>query len=129
MSICIGSPVSSLIESIVSELEISHCADPNFNFNSSAFLNEIPVTKDISLLKFIHDFTSESLVSNVNEFNSRGLLQPQDQFGGVPKATVQRIEILFNQVEFGADPEILKKELDRWGLFDHYEERFLNLFK
>ena len=76
---------------------------------------------DVSLLKFIHDFTSE--------FNSRGLLQPQDQFGGVPKAAIQRIEILFNQVEFGADPEILKKELDRWGLFDHYEERFLNLFK
>ena len=84
---------------------------------------------DVSLLKFIHDFTSESLVSNVNEFNSRGLLQPQAQFGGVPKAAVQRIEILFNQVAFGADPEILKKELDRWGLFDHYEERFLNLFK
>ena len=84
---------------------------------------------DVSLLKFIHDFTSESLVSNVNEFNSRGLLQPQAQFGGVPKAAIQRIEILFNQVEFGADPEILKKELDRWGLFDHYEERFLNLFK
>ena len=84
---------------------------------------------DVSLLKFIHDFTSESLVSNVNEFNSMGLLQPQGQFGGVPKAAVQRIEILFNQVEFGADPEILKKELDRWGLFDHYEERFLNLFK
>ena len=84
---------------------------------------------DVSLLKFIHDFTSESLVSNINEFSSRGLLQPQDQFGGVPKAAVQRIEILFNQVGFGADPEILKKELDRWGLFDHYEERFLNLFK
>ena len=84
---------------------------------------------DVSLLKFIHDFTSESLISNINEFNSRGLLQPQDQFGGVPKAAVQRIEILFNQVGFGADPEILKKELDRWGLFDHYEERFLNLFK
>ena len=84
---------------------------------------------DVSLLKFIHDFTSESLVSNVNEFNSMGLLQPQGKFGGVPKAAVQRIEILFNQVEFGADPEILKKELDRWGLFDHYEERFLNLFK
>ena len=84
---------------------------------------------DVSLQKFIHDFTSESLVSNINEFNSRGLLQPQDQFGGVPKAAVQRIEILFNQVGFGADPEILKKELDRWGLFDHYEERFLNLFK
>ena len=84
---------------------------------------------DVSLLKFIHDFTSESLVSNINEFNSRGLLQPQDQFGGVPKDAFQRIEILFNQVGFGADPEILKKELDRWGLFDHYEERFLNLFK
>ena len=84
---------------------------------------------DVSLLKFIHDFTSESLVSNVNEFNSRGLLQPQGQYGGVPKAAIQRIEILFNQVGFGADPEILKKELDRWGLFDHYEERFLNLFK
>ncbi len=83
---------------------------------------------DVSLLKFIHDFTSESLVSNVNEFNSRGLLKPQVNFGGVPKAAIHRIKILFEQVELGADPEILKKELDRWGLFEHYEERFLGLF-
>ena len=83
---------------------------------------------DVSLLKFIHDFTAESLVQNVSEFNSRGLLNPQPNFGGVPKATIQRIEILFNEVKKGADPEILKTELDRWGLFDHYEERFLGLF-
>lgn len=83
---------------------------------------------DVSLLKFIHDFTSESLISNVNEFSSRGLLKPQVNFGGVPKAAIHRIDILFEQVESGADPEILKKELDRWGLFEHYEERFLGLF-
>jgi len=46
----------------------------------------------------------------------------------VPKAAIHRIDILFEQVESGADPEILKKELDRWGLFEHYEERFLGLF-
>ena len=26
-------------------------------------------------------------------------------------------------------PDLLKRELDRWGLFDFYEDRFLALFR
>jgi len=44
-------------------------------------------------------------------------------------AAIQKIEQMFEEVERGANPEILKQELDRWGLFQYYEGRFLNLFR
>ena len=113
--------VNEVSNNIISEL------DKN-NDKLTAVIVGVDELWDVSLLKFIHDFTAESLVKNVSDFNSRGLLNPQSAFGGVPKATIQRIEILFKEIEKGADPEILKKELDRWGLFEHYEERFLGLF-
>ena len=84
---------------------------------------------DVALLKFIHEFTSSSATQNVQEFQSRGLLDPQPRYGGVPRAAIQQVERLFLQVERGGDAEILKRELDRWGLFEHYEDRFLRLFR
>jgi hypothetical protein len=36
---------------------------------------------------------------------------------------------MFAEVEDGGDPDVLKHELDRWGLFKHYEDRFLNIFR
>jgi len=84
---------------------------------------------DVSLLKFIYEYTAASLVKNVHEFQARGLLEPQPALGGVPKAVVQRIERLFQEVERGGDPHRLKEELDRWGLFEYYEDRFLGLFR
>ena len=41
----------------------------------------------------------------------------------------EQIERLFEEVHKGADVEILKRELDRWGLFSHYENQFLDLFE
>lgn len=84
---------------------------------------------DIALLKFIYEFTSSSAVQNVQEFQSRGLLDAQPNLGGVPRAAAQQIEHLFESVERGGDPDVLKRELDRWGLFQYYEDRFLNLFR
>ena len=84
---------------------------------------------DVALLKFIYEFTASSAIQNVQEFQARGLLDPQPQQGGVPKAAVQQIERLFQEIERGANPDILKRELDRWGLFEHYEDRFLGLFR
>ena len=84
---------------------------------------------DVALLKFIYEFTSFSAMQNVHEFQSRGLLEPQPNLGGVPRAAVQQIERLFQEVARGSNPDILKRELDRWGLFEHYEDRFLNLFR
>ena len=84
---------------------------------------------DVALLKFIYEFTSSSVAGNVQEFQARGLLDPQPQLGGVPSAAVQAIDRLFLEVQQGANPDILKRELDRWGLFEAYQDRFLDLFR
>lgn len=84
---------------------------------------------DVALLKFIYEFTSSSVAGNIQEFQTRGLLDPQPQAGGVPKAAVQAIERLFMEVQQGANPEMLKRELDRWGLFELYQDRFLGIFR
>ena len=84
---------------------------------------------DVALLKFIFEFTSSSVAGNVQEFQSKGLLDPQPEFAGAPRAAIQRIERLFMDVRRGADPDDLKRELDRWGLFEHYQDRFLAIFR
>ena len=82
---------------------------------------------DISLIKSTYEITAASLRSNVDEFNATGLLNPDPDLG-VPRAAIQRIEGLFRDVERGGDPELLRRELDRWDLFDRYQDRFLGLF-
>jgi hypothetical protein len=82
---------------------------------------------DVSLMKFIYDLTSSSLGSNVSELRSRGLLQMDD---GVPQDARHRIERLFGRARAGdADPADVHRELERWGLFDEYQDRFLALFR
>jgi len=84
---------------------------------------------DVSLLKFIYEYTAESVAGNVGDLAGRGLLDP-DPVHGVPRAGVERVESLFSQVKAGnLDPSVLKQELDRWGLFQRYEDRFLSLFR
>ena len=84
---------------------------------------------DVALLKFIYEFTSSSIAGNVQDLQSRGMLEPQPQFGGVPRAATNQIEMLFREAEGGGDRDALKSELDRWGLFQFYQDRFLNLFR
>ena len=84
---------------------------------------------DVALLKFIYEFTSSSAQSNFGEMSARGLLDPQAAFGGAPRSAVNDIEGLFRQAERGGDRDRLKAELDRWGLFEHYEDRFLSLYR
>ena len=84
---------------------------------------------DVALLKFVYELTSSSLAGNVQEFQSRGLLDPQPQFGGLPRAAVEQIERLFRDVELGGDADALKGELDRWGAFEAYQDRFLAIFR
>ena len=83
---------------------------------------------DLSLMKFIYDYTTASLSSNVDEVQAMGLLDPHPDVE-VPRGAVQRIESLFRQVEIGSDPQKLHRELTRWGLFEHYQDRFLGLFR
>jgi len=62
------------------------------------------------------------------ELASRGLLDTDSS--GVPREARLRIEELFNLVRKGElSPPDLKNELDRWGLFHEYEDRFLGLFR
>lgn len=84
---------------------------------------------DVSLLKFIYDFTAASFQENVQHLQLRGLLDPDPSLG-IPRGSLREIESLFQAVERGqADPAVLKAELDRWDLFDRYQDRFLALFK
>lgn len=49
---------------------------------------------------------------------------------GIPKSAKDRIENLFKQAAKDRSKAIeLKAELDKWGIFEEYEDRFLDLFK
>jgi hypothetical protein len=83
---------------------------------------------DVSLMKFVYEMTRNSLSDNLTQLGSRGLFNMDSQ--GVPFDARLRIEGLFNRVLSGEmEPRELKAELDRWDLFEEYEDRFFNLFK
>ncbi len=57
----------------------------------------------------------------------RGLLNMDSS--GLPLDARMRIEDMFRQVSRGeCEPGTLKEELDRWRVFDEYQDRFLALF-
>jgi len=83
---------------------------------------------DVSLLKFIYELTRSSLPDNLLQLGSRGLLDIDSR--GVPAEARVRIEELFQLAHKGeTEPGELKAELDRWGLFEEYEDRFFAIFK
>ncbi len=82
---------------------------------------------DVSLMKFIYEMTRSSLPNNLLQLETRGLLDVDS--GGIPVDARVRIEELFKMVTKGElEPSELKKELDRWGLFEEYEDRFFSIF-
>ncbi len=83
---------------------------------------------DVSLMKFIYEMTRSSLRNNLLQMGSRGLLDIDA--GGIPVDARVRIDELFRKVLKGeSEPHELKAELDRWNLFEEYEDRFFNIFK
>ena len=83
---------------------------------------------DVSLMKFIYEITRSSLRNNLLQMKSRGLLDVDS--GGIPVDARVRIDELFKRVLKGdCEPSELKEELDRWGLFEEYQDRFFNIFK
>lgn len=83
---------------------------------------------DVSLMKFIYEMTRGSLKDNLTQLDSRGLLDIDA--GGIPLDARMRIEELFRKIPRGeSEPRELKAELDRWNLFEEYEDRFFNIFK
>ena len=83
---------------------------------------------NLSVFRFIYEYTAASTASNANEIQAMSLLDPDPDIH-IPRGVIQQIEELFRQVEGGQDPKQLHQELARWGLFDYYQDRFLNLFR
>lgn len=94
---------------------------------------------DVSLSKFILDMMVRSVYSaQIPDFKRKGFVGI-NQIGqtiiakdidGVPLTAREEIEKLFKLVEKGdLDPVKLKEELDNWGLFEQYQDRFFGLFK
>ena len=93
----------------------------------TALIKGIDDMWDVALIRFIYELTARSLGDNVGQLGARGLLEMDDK--GVPADARQRIDEMFREVKAGErDPKELKTELDRWGLFQDYEDRFYSLF-
>ena len=83
---------------------------------------------DVSLMKFIHEITQSSVQKNLLQLGSKGLLDVDAL--GVPMDARLRIEELFGMLARGdIKPGVLKEELERWDLFDEYQDRFLSIFR
>jgi hypothetical protein len=83
---------------------------------------------DVSLMQFIYEITGSSVQNNLRQMGARGLLNIDSS--GIPTDARVKIEELFRMAYAGeCEPRELKDELDRWGLFEDYEDRFLALFK
>ncbi len=117
--------VSDNLLSVVDKLnvEIDRRGDP-----LAAIIKGEDALWDVSLMKFIYEVTRNSLQDNIRQLGSRGLLDIDA--AGIPSDARVRIEELFEQVVRGErEPGELKDELNRWGLFEEYEDRFFNIFK
>jgi hypothetical protein len=78
-------------------------------------------------MKFIYELTNRSARSNFGDLRSKGLLGVEK---GVPREARHRIERLINLARLEqADPADVHRELERWGLFEEYQDRFLGLFR
>ena len=99
-----------------------------FNNNANhTVIRGVNALWDVSLLKFIFDYTRESANNNYNDLSKSGLLDDQN---GVPVAVRKRIQGLINEAKKGnIRANDLHKELDDWGLFNEYEDEFLSLFR
>ena len=93
---------------------------------------------DVSLSKFILDMMVRSVYSaQIPDFKSKGFVGvnqigqaiiAKDKYG-VPVAAREEIERLFKMVKNGElEPFKLKEELDNWGLFEQYQDKFFGLF-
>lgn len=94
----------------------------------SAIVKGVEELWDVSLLTFIYHLTASSLSANVADFHRRGWLEIDPY--GVPKDARNHIEELFRQVgkNISGAPELVT-ELNRWGLFQEYQDRFFALFR
>ncbi len=117
--------VTEALASVVDKLnrKIDQHGDP-----LASIIKAVDDLWDVSLMKFIYEMTRSSLRDNLEQLDFHGLLNVDNS--GVPRDARVRIEELFRRVAGGfGEPRDLKEELDRWGLFPEYEDKFYSLFK
>ncbi len=94
----------------------------------SAVIRGVEDVWDLAVMMFIYDLTRRAVGGNVADFRRRGLLSTDAS--GVPAAARQEIEELFAAVRADRSrASELVTELNRWGVYQEYEDRFLALFK
>jgi hypothetical protein len=117
----VSEPIKQVIDNLSSRLEEQQ--------NSlSTIIKGVEELWDVSLLMFIYELTSKSARTNMAEFNRRGLLDMDAS--GVPEGARNYIEELFEKANrnLSRAPELVV-ELNRWGLFPEYQDRFFALFR
>lgn len=94
----------------------------------TAIIKGVEALWDVSLLKFTYELTTSSVQANVAELEKRDLFRIDS--AGVPRDARNRIEELLEKAkrEPSLVPELVA-ELNKWGLFHEYQDRFLSLFK
>jgi hypothetical protein len=117
----VSEPIRQVINKLSSQIEEEH--NP-----LSTIIRGVEELWDVSLLMFIYELTTQSVRTNVAEFNRRGFLDVDAS--GVPQGARDYIEELFEQASrnLSRAPELVV-ELNRWGLFPEYQDRFFALFR
>ena len=117
----VSEPIKQVISKLSSQIEEEH--NP-----LSTIIRGVEELWDVSVLMFIYELTTKSVRTNVAEFNRRGFLDIDA--GGVPQGARDYIEELFEQASHNLSraPELVA-ELNRWGLFPEYQDRFFALFR
>jgi hypothetical protein len=94
----------------------------------SAIVKGVEELWDVSLLTFIYHLTTSSLSANIADLHRMGRLEIDPH--GVPKDARNHIEELFRQAGNSISrASELVVELNRWGLFQEYQDRFFALFR
>jgi len=117
----VSEPVKQVIDNLSSRIEEQQ--NP-----LSTIIKGVEELWDVSLLMFIYELTSKSVRTNMAELNRRGLLDTDAS--GVPEGARNYIEELFEKANrnLSRAPELVV-ELNRWGLFQEYQDRFFALFR
>ena len=117
----VSEPMAKLINKLNEKIEEE-------NNPLSTIIKGIEELWDVSLMIFIYELTRKSIYDNVIDFQRRGSLDIDST--GVPKDARNFIEELFGLVrkDVSRAPELVT-ELNRWGLFEEYQDRFFALFQ
>jgi hypothetical protein len=117
--------VSTPIDDIFNKIgqQIDSQGDP-----LTAIIRGVEDMWDVSLLKFTFELTKNSVQSNINEMQNRGLFNIDNV--GIPRDARNHIDELFEKTKQDSSwAPLLVAELRRWGLFAEYQDRFFSIFK